>query len=94
MTQDHYYLPQEHSYMYFLLKPYMDIHVQYVFINTWILPSEFRGILVLFMRDDVYEVICEDKWDPFPLDAKFTLEISQEVAKINVNKLEKCTNRM
>ena len=50
--------------------------------------GEFRGILVLFTSDDVYEVICEDKGDPFSLDSKFALEISQEVAKIDVNKLE------
>ena len=52
---------------------------------------KFRGILVLLTSDDVDEVISEHKGNTLSLHAKFALEISQKVAKINVNKLKRRT---
>lgn len=35
------------------------------------------------------EVVCEDKWNALPLDAKLGLEVPQDVAKVYMKKLDK-----
>lgn len=35
------------------------------------------------------EVMCEDKWNALPLDAKLGLEVTQDVAKVYMKKLDK-----
>ena len=49
--------------------------------------EECRGVLVTPTGDDVDEVVCEHEWNSLTLDSKFALEVSKEVAKVDVDEL-------
>lgn len=51
-------------------------------------PAKFLCLSGLALLDDVDEVMCEDKWNALPLDAKLGLEVPQDVAKVYMKKLE------
>ena len=51
-------------------------------------------LIVLFLEIVFFcayqqEVLCEDEWDPLPVDAKLLLEVTEEVAKVDVEDLKK-----
>lgn len=50
------------------------------------------GRLVLAPGNDSDEVLCEDKGDTLPVDAKFLLLVVQEMTKVNVEYLQITTN--
>lgn len=52
-------------------------------------PSKFLCLSCLALLYDMDEVMCEDKWNALPLDAKLGLEVTQDVAKIYMKKLDK-----
>lgn len=41
---------------------------------------------------DVDEVVCEDKWNTLPFDAKLGLEVAQDVTEVYVKELKKRKN--
>lgn len=51
-------------------------------------PVKLLWVSRLALLYDVDEVVREDERDSFPLNAKLGLEVSQDVAKVNVKKLK------
>lgn len=52
-------------------------------------PPKFLCLSCLALLYDMDEVMREDKWNALPLDAKLGLEVTQDVAKVYVKKLDK-----
>lgn len=52
-------------------------------------PPKFLGLSCLALLYDMDEVMCEDKWNTLPLDAKLGLEVTQDMAKVYMKKLDK-----
>lgn len=51
-------------------------------------PSKFFCLPCLALLYDMDEVMCEDKWNTLPLDAKLGLKVTQDVAKVYMKKLD------
>lgn len=52
-------------------------------------PPKFLCLSCLALLYDMDEVMCEDEWNTLPLDAKLGLEVTQDMAKIYMKKLDK-----
>lgn len=51
-------------------------------------PVKLLRVSRLALLYDVDEVVREDEWDSFPLNAKLGFEVTQDVAKVDVKKLK------
>lgn len=68
--------------------PQLQIHLKWEKKYAQNKPPKFLCLSCLALLDDMDEIMCEDKWTTLPLDAKLRLEVTQDVAKVYMKKLD------